>query len=337
METFGTINEMWESVMDELELAEPHASRAGPTRELVGWSGRLADPSRNVLLDPARRMDPAYACAELLWYFSGERSVEMMCAYAPSYKRFANPQTETGHAMGAYGHRWTSNPGFADRAVEVVSNLEGVELSSQLDAAELLMRKRPETRQAVVTMWDSSDIGEAIVGQANDVPCTIALQFLPRGGRLHAHCFMRSNDAWLGMPYDVFCFTTVQAILARRLGLELGEYCHSVGSMHLYERNAERDSSGGEPCRTEVAHGYSMKRGAWDVQAALRRESQCRAQVRGGPALAGVFMSGGDPLADAAEVCCARLTGRRPSDAASPLLREAWDVRYGTGEEVKPC
>lgn len=333
METFNSIDDAWVSLMSNLGDAEEHDSRAGPTREVVGWSGRLADSTRNVLLHPARAMDPAYACAELLWYLSGERSVEMMCAYAPSYKRFANPQTEQGHAMGAYGHRWTSNPGFANQAVEVVENLDGVTMESQLDAAAILMEKRPETRQAVVTMWDSSDIGEAIVGQANDIPCTIALQFLPRRGKLHAHCYMRSNDAWLGFPYDVFCFTTIQRIMARRLGLQPGSYCHSVGSMHVYEKDRKKLLGGGllrslPEGSGSLRHGYDNDSGTWDVAAALRREKQARDAVNGGPKLAGVFMASGDPLADAAEVCCARLTGRAPTPhGLSPLLMRAWDTK----------
>jgi thymidylate synthase len=52
---------------------------------------------------------------------------------------------------------------------------------------------------------------------------------------------MRSNDAWLGLPHDVFAFTMLQEILARDLSVSLGVYKHAVGSMHLYER--DRDSA----------------------------------------------------------------------------------------------
>jgi thymidylate synthase len=51
---------------------------------------------------------------------------------------------------------------------------------------------------------------------------------------------MRSNDAWLGLPHDVFAFTMIQELVARSLGVELGEYRHSVGSLHLYERDEKK-------------------------------------------------------------------------------------------------
>ncbi len=46
---------------------------------------------------------------------------------------------------------------------------------------------------------------------------------------------MRSNDAFLGLPHDVFAFTFIQELVARSLGVKLGVYSHFVGSLHLYE------------------------------------------------------------------------------------------------------
>jgi thymidylate synthase len=50
---------------------------------------------------------------------------------------------------------------------------------------------------------------------------------------------MRSNDAILGLPYDVFLFTMLQELLACELGITLGVYHHVAGSLHIYERNLE--------------------------------------------------------------------------------------------------
>jgi len=49
---------------------------------------------------------------------------------------------------------------------------------------------------------------------------------------------MRSNDVHVGLPHDVFCFTMLQEIVARSIGVELGTYKHVVGSLHLYDRNS---------------------------------------------------------------------------------------------------
>lgn len=75
---------------------------------------------------------------------------------------------------------------------------------------------------------------------ARDVACASSLQFLLRNGRLDALLHMRSNDAFWGLPYDVFLFTMLQELLAAELGLELGVYYHSVGSLHLYAKHIQK-------------------------------------------------------------------------------------------------
>jgi thymidylate synthase len=339
MKTYSSMNEMWTDTCRTLrEFGESHASRAGDSIEVVGWSGRLVCTDNNLLTSRVRRLDPAYACAELLWYLSGERTVERMCAYAPQYKRFANPQSEDGIAFGAYGHRWHNNPGFKE-ARDVVEHLKGYDLSSQLDAAVALLEAKPETRQAVVTMWDSGDLCEAIIGRVNDLPCTLSMQFIRRGKRLHCSVCMRSNDVWLGMPYDVFCFTSIQRIVARRLGLRAGVYMHNVGSLHAYVRDFDKGFDLNAACTTyDVAygHGYSeddfTQRASrqWDVDEALAIERE----VRTGAGARGVNFAPGGLLGDAAIVCAAGLAKRRQNlpvvlnSGVSVALRKAWELKY---------
>ncbi len=55
-----------------------------------------------------------------------------------------------------------------------------------------------------------------------EIPCTTTLQFFVRNERLDMVTTMRSNDAYLGLPHDVFCFTMLQEIIARSLGLDIG-------------------------------------------------------------------------------------------------------------------
>ncbi|MEZ5647222.1 MAG: thymidylate synthase [Burkholderiaceae bacterium] len=51
---------------------------------------------------------------------------------------------------------------------------------------------------------------------------------------------MRSNDAFLGLPHDIFSFTMLQELVARSVGMELGEYKHCAGSLHLYKKDEAR-------------------------------------------------------------------------------------------------
>lgn len=215
MREFDDVDTMWAfAVGDILKHGKPCDSRNGASREIIGYSAKLLDVQRNFLVNEARSADPRYACAELLWYLSRSNDTTMLQAYAPSYKNY----TEDGRvAYGAYGHRIAT-------------------LASQ-DQLELAVEKlrEPNTRQCVVSLWRAEDLATT----SKDHPCTLTWQFLPRDNLLHMVVNMRSNDAWLGFPYDVFCFTCVQMLVAGTLGIGLGSYTHNVGSMHLYDENLE--------------------------------------------------------------------------------------------------
>ena len=60
-----------------------------------------------------------------------------------------------------------------------------------------------------------------------------------REGKLSMITYMRSNDLYLGFPHDIFCFTLLQELVARSLSVGVGTYKHMVGSMHLYDQDAE--------------------------------------------------------------------------------------------------
>jgi thymidylate synthase len=213
---------MWHAALVEcLDTGERTESRVGGTREVLGWSATLADPTMNFLGNEERHLSPYYAAAELLWYMSREDSTAMLEKYAPSYKNYAELD---GRAYGAYGKRIALNiqPG-----------------KDQLRLAVECLRRWPSSRQTVVSLWRPSDLDVAVEQNKRDLPCTLTLQFMARSNKLHMITSMRSNDIWLGMPYDVFVFTCIQQIMACELRLGIGSYTHHVGSLHLYDKNEE--------------------------------------------------------------------------------------------------
>lgn len=140
-----------------------------------------------------------------------------------------------------------------------------------------------------------------------------------RDGRLDAICTMRSNDAMLGMPYDVFLFTMIQEMAATTLGCKLGRYYHQVASLHLYESQvalAERIVSS----RPQVVEPMAPMA---DVQLAgvlLDGEANCRTSVRHGSHLIG----GGGYWSDLLEVI-QRWTESRGSQEAIVRSRSLQD------------
>lgn len=219
-------------------------SRAGEAREAIGARIVVHDARLRVVTSRTRRFSPSYAAAEMLWYLSGEESVERVAHYAPQYRDLAHPDgTAPGYAYGAR------------LGIDVTG---GVATLGQLEDVISILGRDPGSRQAIAYVGDPTNARAAYQGRSPDVPCTIALHFLIRGGALHLSVAMRSNDLWLGLPYDLFCFTTLQAIVAGRLGVPVGSYFHLANSLHLYERDREKVAEITPGPRYEPASPYPV-------------------------------------------------------------------------------
>ena len=196
-----------------IEFGHEVVATKGRTFETVGARLQLLNP-RARLSRSASRSKPFSSLGELCWYLSGSDDTEQVAYYIRMYREF----DVQGRIEGAYGPR-----------------MFGTGQNAQIHNVISLLRRKPSSRQAVVQLFDRSDL----VGEKLDVPCTCVLQFLVRDQLLCMNVFMRSNDAYLGLPHDIFAFTMIQELVARSLGLEVGIYVHSVGSLHVYERNVD--------------------------------------------------------------------------------------------------
>lgn len=201
----------YEALRQEQEILT--ASR-GDFREIRGVTVRLGKPNLR-LSRTEMRGRPFSALAELVWYLSGSNRIEPIQAYISKYDENAE---DDGTVHGAYGPR--------------LRNWRG---RDQLRETINLLRVKPGSRRAAIQLFDSDD-GK---GEYKDIPCTTTLQLIQRSERLDLIVTMRSNDAWIGLPHDIFCFTMIQEIAARDLGVELGNYIHFAGSFHLYENHRE--------------------------------------------------------------------------------------------------
>ncbi|HCR54348.1 MAG TPA: thymidylate synthase [Cytophagales bacterium] len=158
---------------------------------------------------------PFSGLGELCWYLAKNNNLDFIQYYLSGYKDEADGSV----IKGGYGPR-----------------LFKWKRGNQVSLIIETLRQRPTSRQAVIQIFDANDL----IKKNKSVPCTSTLQFLVRGGKLNMITSMRSNDAYIGLPHDVFCFTMLQEIIARSLSIEIGSYQHFVGSMHIYEKDVEK-------------------------------------------------------------------------------------------------
>lgn len=175
----------------------------------------ITNPTKNIMKNNVRKLPMKYAVGELLWYLSGNNDLSEIQKYTSAWNRMSDD-----------GKTVNSNYGWCIRYKYGFDQWEYV---------RELLRKLPETRQAVLHIKTADN------KESKDVNCTVCLQFFIRDGRLYVTTYMRSNDIWLGFPYDVFQFTCMQILMSMELGVGIGTYTHIVGSLHLYKRDLKEE------------------------------------------------------------------------------------------------
>jgi thymidylate synthase len=214
-----TVDDLLRHALETIDKhGEPIKASKGHTREVTGVIFELTNPRARLSRTESR--GKLFSCiGELCWYLNGTNDTSFIVHYLRDYKKV----DEGGRIFGAYGPRlfkpW--------KGVKQFENIIG------------LLTEKPTSRRAVLQLFDATDLAE----KHEDVPCTCVLQFLIRNGKLDLIAYMRSNDVIKGLTHDIFCFTMLQEIAARRLSVELGTYRHCVGSLHLYSSDDQTAKS----------------------------------------------------------------------------------------------
>ena len=213
--SFDNIDEAWlywYKLLRDTPVDSEQISRDGDVHnEIINAITVLNDPTKNIMKNELRNLSMRYAIGEMLWYMSGQDKLKEIQKYTKNWDRMSDDGI---HVNSNYGYCISRKYGF-----------------DQWEWCKEELVKNPQSRRAVIHIKEPSD------KESKDVNCTVCLQFFIREGKLYMTTYMRSNDIWLGFPYDVFQFTCMQILMSMELEVELGTYTHISGSLHLYERD----------------------------------------------------------------------------------------------------
>lgn len=204
----GSLAEIYEELYRNKHFYKDSNPRGKRTKEIIAPTLYLHNPRNRIAYNPIRRFGFKYAFVESLMLFDNAKDLKYFLHYNKNMAKFS----DDGYTLyGSYGYR------IADYIKLVIDKL----------------KNDNDTRQAVLPILRVED---SFV-KTKDIPCTLSLQFLIRDNRLNMITNMRSNDIILGLPYDIFIFTTLQEIIANELEIDLGWYIHRPASLHLYEEH----------------------------------------------------------------------------------------------------
>lgn len=96
----------------------------------------------------------------------------------------------------------------------------------------------PTGRRHIINAWNPSDIEK---GELALPPCHVMTQWYVRDGKyLDLQLYVRSNDVFLGMPYNIASYAIMAHIIAEMTGYEVGKFKYVIGDAHLYLNHIEQ-------------------------------------------------------------------------------------------------
>jgi len=133
------------------------------------------------------------------------------------------------------GLAWRSNSEFWGKFIRngVFSYSYAERMQEQLPYVIRELQNKPNTRQAVMTMYDKHN-DMLHWGGRDRVPCSLTYQFLLREDKLVLIYNQRSCDFVKFFSSDVWLTTLLLKHVASKIGKEPGQFIHFLGSLHAF-------------------------------------------------------------------------------------------------------
>lgn len=159
---------------------------------------------------------------ELLWMLSGSCNIAYLQENNVTiWDEWADEYGELGPVYGEQWRAWTAycDSGTIDQIKEVISDIKSA----------------PYSRRLVVSAWNVSELPFMRLQ-----PCHVLFQFYVHDNKLSCHLYQRSADAFLGVPFNIASYALLTHMIAQVCRLEVGEFIHSFGDLHIYLNHREQ-------------------------------------------------------------------------------------------------
>jgi thymidylate synthase len=195
------------------------------TRSLFGYQMRF-DLQDGFPLVTTKKLHLKSIIYELLWFLKGDTNIEYLKEHGVRiWDEWAD---ENGNLGPIYGKQWRSWDGANGKTVDQVS-----ELMEQL-------KTNPDSRRLIISAWNVADLPEMKL-----MPCHCLFQFYTtptESGKRKLSCqlYQRSADVFLGVPFNIASYALLTMMIAQVCDMEMGEFVHSFGDVHLYKNHFEQ-------------------------------------------------------------------------------------------------
>ncbi len=223
-----------ELLEDVLENGVVKNDRTGTgTRSVFGRQLRY-DLQQGLPLLTTKKLHIRSIIYELLWFLSGDTNIQFLQDNGVSiWNEWA---TEEGELGPVYGAQWRNWPGSDGQVYDqVVSLLDG-------------LKNKPDSRRHIISGWNVASLPDEAQTPQENVragkmalpPCHLLYQWYVAEGKLSGALYIRSNDLFLGNPYNTCSLAFFTHMLAQQCDLDVGEIILSIGDCHLYNNHVQQ-------------------------------------------------------------------------------------------------
>jgi thymidylate synthase len=220
---------------DVVDHGHDKSDRTGVgTRSVFGRQVRF-DLTQGFPLVTTKRVHVKSVIHELLWFLSGSTDNRQLQARGVTiWDEWATPEGDLGPIYGAQWRAWPCHDGRRiDQLAELIESI----------------RRRPDSRRLLVSAWNPADLPDetqspranAAAGRMALAPCHCLFQYYVAEGRLSCQLYQRSADLFLGVPFNIASYALLTHLIAQQCDLEVGDFVHSFGDLHLYRNHLTDD------------------------------------------------------------------------------------------------
>jgi|UniRef100_A0A6C0J1W6 thymidylate synthase len=135
-----------------------------------------------------------------------------------------------------YGYQWRryNSPYKTDNEGKPIKNTENKGIDQLKEVIDLIIND-PHSRRILMTTYNPLQVHEGVL-----FPChSLMLQFYVEDKYLDMYCFNRSQDIFLGTPFNIASSSLLLLIIAQLTGKIARNFVMSMGDTHIYSDHIE--------------------------------------------------------------------------------------------------
>jgi len=203
------------------------------TRSIFGAQLRFKDVKNNFPAVTTKKLFTRGVFEEMLWFISGSTNkFDLQAKNVHIWDEWGDDKTgDLGPVYGKQWRNWT--------ALREAPSMNGVAVEEvhidQLKHAIYDIQNNPTSRRIIVNSWHVDEIGAMALP-----PCHCFYQFYVEGEKLHMQLYIRSNDLFLGAPFNIAQYALLLCMVAQVTGKVAGDLVYTIGDAHIYKNHFDQ-------------------------------------------------------------------------------------------------